>query len=145
MKISTKGRFAVTAMMELALREGQAPVTLADISASQNISISYLEQLFAKLRKAGLVKGMRGPGGGYTLARAATDISVADVVLAVDEKAYAGLRSGTILPADHESRVIQQLWSDLSTRIYSFLDELSLADVSQQSQSADALSDDKAA
>lgn len=141
MKISTKGRFAVTAMMELALREGRAPVTLADISASQNISISYLEQLFAKLRKAGLVKGMRGPGGGYTLARGAIEISVADVVLAVDEKAYAGLRSITVLPVDHESRVIQQLWGDLSTRIYNFLNDLSLADVSRHPETADIMSD----
>jgi Rrf2 family iron-sulfur cluster assembly transcriptional regulator len=146
MKISTKGRFAVTAMMELALREQRGPLTLADISATQNISISYLEQLFAKLRQSGLVKGMRGPGGGYTLARSANDISVADIVLAVDEKAYAGRHPSTVLPADPEARLIQQLWGDLSTRIYDYLNDLSLADVSRQpAASSELLAKDKAA
>lgn len=86
MRLSTKGRYAVTAMMDIALHEKLGPVTLADISQCQGISLSYLEQLFAKLRKNGLVKGVRGPGGGYRLARDADRISMADIIESVDEK-----------------------------------------------------------
>ena len=85
MRLSTKGRYAVTAMMDIALHQKVGPVTLADISQCQGISLSYLEQLFAKLRKGGLVKGVRGPGGGYRLARPADQISVADIIQSVDE------------------------------------------------------------
>ncbi|MBX9632700.1 MAG: Rrf2 family transcriptional regulator, partial [Burkholderiales bacterium] len=85
MRLTTKGRFAVTAMIDLALRDGQGPVTLADISERQKISLSYLEQLFGRLRRQGLVNSTRGPGGGYTLAKKTADVSVADVILAVDE------------------------------------------------------------
>ena len=87
MRLTTKGRYAVTAMLDLALQEGKRPVTLQDIAMNQEISLSYLEQLFAKLRAAGLVKGMRGPGGGYRLAQKMGDISIASVIAAVDEKA----------------------------------------------------------
>ena len=86
MRLSTKGRYAVTAMMDIALHEEMGPVTLADISQCQGISLSYLEQLFARLRKGGLVEGVRGPGGGYRLARPANQISVADIIQSVDEK-----------------------------------------------------------
>ena len=86
MKLSTKGRYAVTAMMDIALHEKVGPVTLADISQCQGISLSYLEQLFSKLRRNGLVKGVRGPGGGYRLAKPASEISVADIIDSVDEK-----------------------------------------------------------
>jgi Rrf2 family iron-sulfur cluster assembly transcriptional regulator len=85
MRLTTKGRFAVTAMIDLALRQQQGPVTLAGISQRQKISLSYLEQLFGKLRRHELVESTRGPGGGYTLARQATAISVADIIFAVDE------------------------------------------------------------
>ena len=85
MRLTTKGRFAVTAMIDLALRQTNGPVTLATISERQHISLSYLEQLFGKLRRAQLVESTRGPGGGYTLARNAADISVTDIVISVDE------------------------------------------------------------
>ena len=85
MKLSTKGRHAITAMMELALRHNNGPVTLADISVEQSISVSYLEQLFARLRNHGLVTGMRGPGGGYCLRRPATEITIAEILSAVDD------------------------------------------------------------
>jgi len=85
MKLSTKGRHAITAMMELALRHSSGPVTLADISVEQSISVSYLEQLFARLRNHGLVTGMRGPGGGYCLRRPATEITIAEILSAVDD------------------------------------------------------------
>jgi Rrf2 family iron-sulfur cluster assembly transcriptional regulator len=145
MKISTKGRFAITAMMELAIQERQKPVTLAEISADQSISISYLEQLFAKLRSHGLVKGMRGPGGGYTLAREASDISVAEILLAVDEKAYSVPRADMVLPADEHARTIQRLWTALSTNIHDFLDGLSLEDVTRDEKLLDAVPGEKAA
>src|SRR5690606_41398005 len=99
MKLSTKGRYAITAMMELALRHKQGPVTLADISVEQSISVSYLEQLFAQLRKHGLVTGLRGPGGGYCLRRPASEISVADILRAVAESLEAVSRP----PRDEES------------------------------------------
>ena len=86
MRLSTKGRYAVTAMMDIALHEKQGPVTLAEISQCQGISLSYLEQLFSKLRKHGLVTGVRGPGGGYRLAKTADKISIADIIQSVDEK-----------------------------------------------------------
>ncbi len=85
MRLSTKGRYAVTAMLDLALHEGKGPVTLADISANQGISLSYLEQLFAALRAKHLVRGVRGPGGGYYLSKASAEITVADIICAVDE------------------------------------------------------------
>ena len=86
MRLLTKGRYAVTAMLELTIRNQKGPVTLAEISEDQDISLSYLEQLFANLRKHGLVKGMRGPGGGYQLGKEPTEISVASIIMAVDEK-----------------------------------------------------------
>ena len=85
MRLTTKGRFAVTAMIDVAMNNGNGPVTLAGVSARQKISLSYLEQLFGKLRRHGLVESVRGPGGGYNLARPATSLSVADIILAVDE------------------------------------------------------------
>ncbi|MDP6702686.1 MAG: Rrf2 family transcriptional regulator, partial [Candidatus Latescibacteria bacterium] len=87
MRLTTKGRYAVTAMLDLALQEGRRPVTLQDIALNQEISLSYLEQLFARLRRAGLVRGTRGPGGGYRLAKDVDMISIAAIILAVDEKA----------------------------------------------------------
>lgn len=124
MKLSTKGRHAVTAMMELALYENKGPVTLADISVQQSISISYLEQLFAKLRQHGLVTGMRGPGGGYCLAKPATDISVANILNAVDDMVKRqGMAAG-------ESEIPKSLlmWQRLSNQVYDYLDGITLAD-----------------
>lgn len=127
MRLSTKGRYAVTAMMDLAIHNHQGPVTLADISVSQGISNSYLEQLFAKLRKHGLVKGVRGPRGGYRLARAANQITVAEIITAVDEKVDATRCSGRENCQNGERCLTHELWHDLSTRLYEFLDGITLA------------------
>lgn len=124
MKLSTKGRYAITAMMELALRHKQGPVTLADISVEQSISVSYLEQLFALLRKEGLVTGLRGPGGGYCLRRPASEISVAEILRAVDDTV-----DSVPAPAEGEAPRGKSLllWDQLSHQIYDYLDSISLA------------------
>lgn len=128
MKLSTKGRYAITAMMELALRHKQGPVTLADISVEQSISVSYLEQLFAQLRKHGLVTGLRGPGGGYCLRRPATEISIADILRAVDESLEAVAQPVATDAAQTEQRGESLLlWDQLSHQIYGYLDSISLA------------------
>lgn len=125
MRLSTKGRYAVTAMMDLAIHAPQGPVTLADISHCQGISLSYLEQLFSKLRRENLVRGVRGPGGGYQLARSAADITVAAIIAAVDEKVDA--TCGGEVDCDEESTCLtHDLWCGLSKRIYEFLDSISL-------------------
>lgn len=128
MRLSTKGRYAVTAMMDLAIHNHQGPVTLADISVSQGISNSYLEQLFAKLRKNGLVKGVRGPRGGYRLARAPSEITVADIISAVDEKVDATRCGGKEDCQEGERCLTHELWNDLSSRLYQFLDSITLAE-----------------
>ncbi len=127
MKLSTKGRHAVTAMMELALYQKKGPVTLADISVKQSISISYLEQLFAKLRQHGLVTGMRGPGGGYCLARDAGEITIANILNAVDDMVK---RQGTSV-AEGDIPGSLQMWQRLSDRVYEYLDGISLAEAVQ--------------
>jgi Rrf2 family iron-sulfur cluster assembly transcriptional regulator len=127
MKLSTKGRYAVTAMMHLAVHERNGPVTLADISQCQGISLSYLEQLFARLRKADLVEGVRGPGGGYRLARRAEEISVANVILAVDESVDVTQCKGHKDCLQGERCLTHELWDDLSQQLHDFLDGLSLA------------------
>lgn len=126
MKLSTKGRYAITAMMELALRHKQGPVTLADISVEQSISVSYLEQLFALLRKHGLVTGLRGPGGGYCLRRPASEISVADILRAVDESLETVAQT-TMADATGLRGESLQLWDQLSHQIFDYLDSISLA------------------
>ena len=132
MKLSTKGRHAITAMMELALRHNKGPVTLADISAEQSISVSYLEQLFARLRNHGLVTGMRGPGGGYCLRRPAAEITVAEILSAVDDAMPA--RRERIPGEEWPQSVI--MWNQLSARIYDYLNDLTLAEaVNQNSES----------
>lgn len=127
MRLSTKGRYAVTAMMDLALHDNSGPVTLADISLKQGISNSYLEQLFARLRKNGLVKGVRGPRGGYRLAKPAGDISVADIISAVDEKVDATQCHGEENCQDGERCLTHELWMDLSHSLFNFLDGITLA------------------
>ncbi len=127
MKLSTKGRYAVTAMMDLALHDHTGPVTLADISNCQGISLSYLEQLFAKLRKEGLVEGVRGPGGGYRLGRPASQISIAEIIHAVDEAIDVTRCLGSKDCHGGEKCLTHQLWEDLSHRLYEFLDGLTLA------------------
>ena len=126
MRLSTKGRYAVTAMMDIALHEDMGPVTLADISQCQGISLSYLEQLFAKLRKGGLVKGVRGPGGGYRLARPANQISVADIIQSVDEKLDMTKCGGKGNCSQGEKCLTHELWYELSCNLYQFLSEIKL-------------------
>lgn len=127
MKLSTKGRYAVTAMMDLAIHDHEGPVTLSDISNCQGISLSYLEQLFSKLRKSGLVEGVRGPGGGYRLGKPASHISIAQIIMAVDENIDATICRGNEDCHGGDKCLTHELWADLSQRLYEFLDELTLA------------------
>ena len=135
MHLSTRGRYAVMAMVDLASREaaapGRRPVTLAEIAASQQLSLSYLEQLFGKLRRAGLVASARGPGGGYRLARPALGIPISDIVAAVDEEIRATrcFDGGLGCMADKSRCQTHELWSELGRQINYFLDGISLADV----------------
>lgn len=126
MRLTTKGRYAVTAMLDLAVHATEGPITLADISQRQGISLSYLEQLFAKLRKRELVASARGPGGGYRLSREATEINVAEIITAVDEKVDATrcAREGDC--QNGEKCLTHQLWMDLSDLLYDFLEDISL-------------------
>jgi len=126
MRLTTKGRYAVTAMLDLALHYDNGPITLADISQRQGISLSYLEQLFSKLRKNGLVDSARGPGGGYRLSRSARDICVADVITAVDEKVDAMRCGGKGNCQDNGQCLTHELWCDLSNQIYDFLKGIDL-------------------
>ncbi|MFL6622449.1 MAG: Fe-S cluster assembly transcriptional regulator IscR [Sulfurifustaceae bacterium] len=129
MKLTTKGRYAVTAMLDLALHFGKGSVTLADIARRQGISLSYLEQLFAKLRRAHLVDSVRGPGGGYNLARNPGQISVAEIILAINENIDATRCGGERNCQGDEPCLTHQLWEDLSQRIYDFLKNITLADL----------------
>lgn len=129
MRLTTKGRYAVTAMLDLALHYDDGPITLADISRRQGISLSYLEQLFSRLRKKELVVSARGPGGGYRLSRVASDIAVADVVTAIDEKVDATRCGGLANCQDDEPCLTHELWTDLSERIYDFLSGITLHDL----------------
>ena len=135
MKLSTKGRYAVMAMADLASQGGEKPVALADIAARQEISLSYLEQLFGKLRKGGLVTSVRGPGGGYLLAHTPADTRVSDVIMAVDEPITAtrcvpGSPSGC--HADKARCMTHDLWTELSNQIYLYLSSVSLEDVCER-------------
>ena len=129
MRLTTKGRFAVTAMIDLALRSGEGPVTLAAISERQKISLSYLEQLFGKLRRYSLVDSVRGPGGGYCLARPGNKITVADVVRAVDEQLDATQCGGKENCCDEERCMTHELWTTLNAKMYEYLASVTLADL----------------
>lgn len=129
MRLTTKGRYAVTAMLDLALHADRGPISLADISKRQGISLSYLEQLFSRLRQSGLVSSVRGPGGGYRLARTGGDIFVAQIVDAVNESVDATNCGGNADCAGGEQCLTHYLWSDLSDQIHSFLNGISLADL----------------
>ena len=126
MRLTTKGRYAVTAMLDLAVHATVGPITLADISQRQGISLSYLEQLFSKLRKKELVASARGPGGGYRLSRDAGEINVADVISAVDETVDATRCSGQGNCQNGEECLTHQLWMDLSNQLFQFLNGISL-------------------
>jgi len=137
MRLTTKGRFAVTAMIDLALRQDQGPVTLAGISARQDISLSYLEQLFGKLRRHHIVASVRGPGGGYNLARRAKDVTVTQIITAVDEPLDATQCGGkeNCHPASSERGgrcMTHELWSTLNRKVVEYLDSVSLQDLVDQ-------------
>ncbi len=134
MKLSTKGRYAVTAMMDLAIHDGQGPVTLADISACQGISLSYLEQIFARLRRKGLIRGTRGPRGGYRLARPPEEITIADIISAVNEPLDNTRCGGKQNCQDGAPCLTHELWSELSRQIYEFLDGITLAEFAKRPQ-----------
>src|SRR5262245_51093774 len=128
MRLTTKGRFAVTAMIDVAINRPNGPATLAGVSERQGISLSYLEQLFGKLRRHGLVASVRGPGGGYRLASPAENVSVADIIIAVDEPADATQEAGHDNIYDDRRCVTHDLWASLNTRIFEFLHSVTLAE-----------------
>lgn len=133
MRMTTKGRFAVTAMIDLALREHAGPVTLAGISERQNISLSYLEQLFGKLRRQGMVTSVRGPGGGYRLGKAQTLISVADIINAVDEPIDATQCGGKgNCGHDEQTCMTHHLWTNLNAKMLEYLSGVNLAELVRQ-------------
>lgn len=129
MKLTTRGRYAVTAMLDLAIHGTQRPISLADISSRQEISLSYLEQLFAKLRRGELVKSVRGPGGGYRLSRSRDAIFVAQIIDAVDESVDVTNCQGKGNCHQGEVCLTHYLWEDLSRQIHAFLSDISLADL----------------
>ncbi len=135
MRLSTKGRYAVMAMVDLALNGGPRPVVLADIAERQQISLSYLEQLFAKLRRVGLVQSVRGPGGGYLLGFPARETRIADVILAVDEpirttRCPPGNTQGCL--TDRSRCLTHDLWEELDKQIHGYLNSVTLADVCER-------------
>ena len=137
MRLTTKGRFAVTAMMDLAMRGGNGPVNLADISERQQISLSYLEQLFGKLRRYGLVSSVRGPGGGYHLAKTLSQITVADIILAVDEPIDATRCHGMQNCKDDQKCLTHDLWENLNKVIFEYLHSVNLAQLVEGDGSGD--------
>ncbi len=129
MRLTTKGRYAVTAMLDLALHQGEGPITLADVAKRQGISLSYLEQLFSRLRKRSLVTSVRGPGGGYSLGRDADQIPIAEVITAVDEVVDTTSCGGSHNCHDNRRCLTHDLWQDLSSRIHDYLNGISLGDL----------------
>lgn len=135
MKLSTKGRYAVMAMVDLASRGVERPVSLAEIAGRQDISLSYLEQLFAKLRRHGLVRSVRGPGGGYRLAHSAEGTRIADIIIAVDEPVHATrCRPGSAKGCTGSGGrcLTHDLWEELGNQIHLFLSTVSLKDVCER-------------
>jgi Rrf2 family iron-sulfur cluster assembly transcriptional regulator len=141
MRLTTKGRFAVTAMIDVAMHGHDGPVTLAAISERQRISLSYLEQLFGKLRRHRIVDSVRGPGGGYTLAKAADTVSVADIIMAVDEPIDATQCGGRENCHDDRRCMTHELWAGLNEHIFSFLHGVLLAELVRQQRPAEAPAD----
>ncbi|WP_033411748.1 Fe-S cluster assembly transcriptional regulator IscR [Methylosarcina fibrata] len=129
MRLTTKGRYAVTAMLDLAFHSQKIPVTLTEVATRQTISLSYLEQLFARLRRAGMVKGVRGPGGGYKLAGKASDISIAAIIAAVDEQIDATKCGGEANCQKQQACLTHDLWMGLSEQIREYLRGITLADL----------------
>ncbi len=145
MRLTTKGRFAVTAMIDVAMHGNKGPVTLAGVSERQKISLSYLEQLFGKLRRHGLVESVRGPGGGYHLARPADAVSVADVILAVDEPIDATQCGGKENCDDDKRCMTHELWANLNIHIFAYLRSVTLEQLvrQQDKQSVAVLQDQR--
>ena len=133
MRLTTKGRYAVTAMLDLAIHYKEGPITLADISKRQEISLSYLEQLFSRLRRRGLVSSVRGPGGGYRLARPASEIPVIEVISAVDEDVDIRKCGGLGNCQENHTCLTHELWCDLSEQIQGFLSNISLGQLVERS------------
>lgn len=129
MRLTTKGRYAVTAVLDLSFHQQAGPVSLADISERQHISLSYLEQLFARLRRNGIVVSTRGPGGGYSLSRNAEEISVAEIIVAVDESYEAANCADNESCTGHNQCLTHDLWHELSQEIHRFLSGISLAEI----------------
>ena len=134
MRLTTKGRFAVTAMVDLAMCGGDRPVTLGDISERQKISLSYLEQLFGKLRRKALVSSVRGPGGGYCLTRPTSDLSVGEIILAVDEPIDATQCGGKENCRDERKCITHDLWTNLNSHIFAYLESVKLSDLVEKQQ-----------
>ena len=128
MKLSTKGRYAVTAMFDVAIHQTNGPVSLSDISERQGISLSYLEQLFGRMRRSGLVASTRGPGGGYNLAREANQIAIADIITSVDENVDATRCGGNADCQNQQRCLTHELWEELSSQIHVFLSGITLED-----------------
>ena len=137
MRLTTKGRYAVTAMLDLAIHMGSGPITLSDISQRQGISLSYLEQLFAKLRRNDVVSSVRGPGGGYLLSRSSGEIFVAQIIDAVNEAVDATGCGGNSDCQQGETCLTHHLWCDLSDQIHGFLSNISLASLVERSEVQD--------
>jgi Rrf2 family iron-sulfur cluster assembly transcriptional regulator len=136
MRLSTKSRYAVTSLLDMVLHSDHGPVSLADISERQGISLSYLEQLFAKMRRKNLVASTRGPGGGYQLVGAPEDVCISDIIFAVDDKLEVTNKDALPGANNYEPCLTEQLWDELSAQISSYLDGISLADmINQQDQS----------
>ena len=129
MRLTTKGRFAVTAMMDIALQEGVRPVALSDISERQNISLSYLAQLFGKLRRRALVTSVRGPGGGYRISQPTETITVGEIIRAVDETVDATQSGGLKNCKDDKECITHELWTGLNVHIFDYMDTVKLADL----------------
>ncbi|WP_116366898.1 Fe-S cluster assembly transcriptional regulator IscR [Parahaliea mediterranea] len=134
MRLTTRGRYAVTSMLDLALHQGEGPIPLAGISARQDISLSYLEQLFSQLRRGGLVRSVRGPGGGYHLGKSASDISVAEVIEAVNESTDATRCQGKGDCQKGSTCLTHHLWMNLSDQIHAFLEGISLNDLVERQE-----------
>jgi Rrf2 family iron-sulfur cluster assembly transcriptional regulator len=141
MRLTTKGRYAVTAMLDLSLNYGVRPITLADISDRQGISLSYLEQLFANLRRQGLVSSSRGPGGGYRLSRSADEVTVLDVISAVDEKVDTTRCEGKGNCSNGEQCLSHEIWHSLSEQIRMYLGGITLGQVVKDHQMNNGTSD----
>ncbi|MDH3634674.1 MAG: Rrf2 family transcriptional regulator [Gammaproteobacteria bacterium] len=134
MRLSTKSRYAVTSLLDLVMHSDQGPVSLADISVRQGISLSYLEQLFAKMRRNKLVVSTRGPGGGYSLGSSPDQVCIADVISAVDEEVQVVDKGVTGGSASYEPCLTEQLWEELSAEIENYLTKISLADMMQNDE-----------